>query len=249
MICPGLGAAPALADSAGTAGGGGCPVPGGRAGGGGAVGSVDGAGVPPGTVGCAATWVGGAGVPAGAGGAGSVAGAGGVCAAAGAASRRTRTGLAIFQCFITASLLIDAACQEPTVDDEHFAVHEAGALRCQEHRGPGELVEPAEPPHRSAQQKLLAARGAVEKRTVERSAEYPGHDRVDAHAPRAPLDGELASERGDAGLARRIGRDLEQADERAERRDVDDPAVAALEHRAADDLAGAQRAGEVGVED
>ena len=45
-----------------------------------------------------------------------------------------------------------------------------------------------------------------------------------------------------------MSRDLLQAHERVQRSDVDDPTITALQHVLAEDLAGAQRAGEVRVE-
>ena len=64
-----------------------------------------------------------------------------------------------------------------------------------------------------------------------------------------PLDRELLGQRRHRRLARAVRRDLEERHERAERGDVHDAAVAALDHVAAEHLRRAQRAGEVRLED
>ena len=97
---------------------------------------------------------------------------------------------------------------------------------------------PAEALHRRPHQELLAAR-RIEQRGVEIGAEHARRDRIHGHVVRRPLDGQRARQPGDAGLARHVGRDLEQADERRQRRDVDDAArslrstIVAAEHLAA----------------
>src|SRR4051794_23359187 len=84
--------------------------------------------------------------------------------------------------------LVDAARGEPTIDHQQIAVDEAGRLRRQEDRGARDLFRQAEALHRGAPEQLLAARRAVEKRSVQIGAEHPGRDGVDAHAAAAPFD-------------------------------------------------------------
>ena len=147
------------------------------------------------------------------------------------------------------SLLIHAAGEEAAVDDEYLAVDEAGGVRSEEHRGSGELFDAAEAREGGAELELTAAFGAIEEVLVQRRVEDPRRDGVDQHASGSPLDGERPGQRRHATLAGGVRGDLVQADERGERGDVDDAAVPALEHVGAEDLAGAKRAGQVGVED
>ena len=112
-----------------------------------------------------------------------------------------------------------------------------------------QLLDLAEALERRAHAQLLAALGPVEELGVERGAEDAGGDRVDDHALRPPLDGERAGEAGDARLARRVGRHLEEGDEGVEGGHVHDAPVAPLDHGPAEDLAGAQGAGEVRLQD
>ena len=65
------------------------------------------------------------------------------------------------------------------------------------------------------------------------------------------FDHSTASDRvseADAGFAGCVGGHFAECDKAVQRGDVDDAAVAALEHVLAEDLAGAQSSGEVGVE-
>ena len=84
---------------------------------------------------------------------------------------------------------------------------------------------------------------------VQVGAEDAGSDGVDGDAFPGPLNGKRAGEGGDAGLTRRVGGHFAESNETVERCDVDDATVAAIEHVLAEDLAGAQRAGEIGIED
>jgi hypothetical protein len=147
------------------------------------------------------------------------------------------------------ALLVDAASQETAVDDEHFAVDEAGSVGRQEHGGADELLHPSEPFHRRAHEELAASRRLVEQRLVQCRSKYAGRNRVDAHAFGPPLDGERFRERSGRRFAGRVGGDFEEGNERRERRDIDDSTVMAFEHRAPEDLAATQRARQVGVED
>ena len=70
------------------------------------------------------------------------------------------------------------------------------------------------------------------------------------HTPRGPHSRarDLVSD-ATRGLARRIGRDFEKCDEARDRGDVNDSAVATLQHVPPEDLCRAQRAGQIGFED
>ena len=150
---------------------------------------------------------------------------------------------------LSSTIWKNAAGEEAPVDRQHLAAHEAGRLRGEEHRRPGQLLDPAPPLHRGAEEQLAAPVGAVQELLVQLGAEDAGGDGVHAHAVGGPFHGQGAGQAGHARLAGRVGRDLVQAHEGGERADVDDPPVAPLDHGAAEDLAGAEGAGEVGLQD
>src|SRR6266404_2324924 len=113
----------------------------------------------------------------------------------------------------------------------------------------GEFVELSKPSHRRAREKFLAAFGAVEQTGVQFRSEYAGCNGIDANAFSGPFDGERFGERSDGSFAGAVGGDFIESDERGQRRDINDAAVAAFDHVAADDAASAQRAGEICFED
>src|SRR5208282_1759171 len=96
---------------------------------------------------------------------------------------------------------------------------------------------------------FLTARGVVEQVGVEGGAEESGGDGVDENPLAGPFDGEGSSKRDHSCLAGGVGGHLAERDEGVERGDVDDASVLALEHVFAEDLAGAEGSGEIGVED
>ena len=79
-------------------------------------------------------------------------------------------------------------------------------------------------------QELLPAR-RVEQRRVEVGAEHARRDRIHGDVVRRPFDRQRARQPGDRRLARDVGRDFEQPDERRQRGDGDDPAGALRDHR------------------
>ena len=152
-------------------------------------------------------------------------------------------------CLLLFRLLVDAAGKKTAIDDER--------LSCGEGRGFGgeidgcayELFGFAEAAHGRSEAKLLSAGCAVEQLCVEVGAEHAWGDGVDEDAVPGPLDGERARERDEGGFAGGVGCDLVQCHEGVERGDVDDAAIAAIEHVFAEDLAGAQGPGEISIED
>ena len=78
----------------------------------------------------------------------------------------------------------------------------------------------------------------------------PGHDGVDADPMGRQLAGEIAGQDVDPRLRDRIGEDARQRDLRGGGREVDDrPALATVDHRPTEDLAGDQGRRQVRVED
>src|SRR5256885_2288907 len=113
----------------------------------------------------------------------------------------------------------------------------------------GEFVQFSKTSHRRAREKFLAAFGAVEQAGVQLRSKDAGRNGVDANAFSGPFDGQRFGERSDGGFAGAIGGDFIESDERSQRRNINDAAVAAFDHVAADDTASAQGAGEICFED
>src|SRR6266702_3673722 len=108
--------------------------------------------------------------------------------------------------------------------------HETGGLGCEENCGAGKLIWLTEPPHRGAHEQFTSAIRAVEESFIQRRAEYAWQDRVDANAVGCPLHSQGFGEGGDTRLARPIGRDFLECDERGERSNVDDATITFLDH-------------------
>src|SRR2546430_10882578 len=145
--------------------------------------------------------------------------------------------------------LIHPARQEPAIHRQQLSGHESRRLRGEEHRRADEILDVPEPAHRRSHEQLVSARCTIEQPRIERRSEDARQNRVDAHARARPLDRQRLRERRDRCLARRVRRDFVQGHNRRQRSDVDDPAVAALHHVTTEDPAGAERPGEVRVED
>src|SRR5437899_7395554 len=107
---------------------------------------------------------------------------------------------------------------------------ETGGLRCEEDRSPGELLRLAKTAHRRPHQQLPPAISAVEKSFIQRGAKYARQDRIHTYAVWSPLHSQRLGECGDAGFARSIRRHFVERNERCERSNVDDPAIALLDH-------------------
>src|ERR1017187_5659506 len=145
--------------------------------------------------------------------------------------------------------LVDAGGQEAAIDGDALAGDEAGAIGGQQDGGADQLIGAAETGHGGAQLELAAAFGAIEERGVDVGAEDAAGDGVDVDAIAGPLDGEAAGEREDGGFRRGVGGDLDQGDERVERRYINNAAAAMSGERRVEGLAGAEHAGEVDVEE
>src|SRR5882672_849824 len=147
------------------------------------------------------------------------------------------------------SLSVHTTGQKATIHDDHFPGYEARRIGSQENHRARELLQLPEAVHRSAHQELATAIGAVEKRPVDVGAKNPRGKRIHAHTLCRPLDRQRLRERDHGRLARGIRRHLVEGDERRQRTDVDDGSATPLEHGPPEDLASAQRAGEVRVQD
>src|SRR5579871_3136008 len=145
--------------------------------------------------------------------------------------------------------LIDTTGEEAAVYGKNVAGDEAGCVGREKHGGAGEFFELSEATHWRTNFEFLAAFRSVEKIGVEFGAKYSGSDGVDANAFAGPFDGERFGERCDGGLACGISGDFVESDKAGKRSDINDAAVAAFDHVAADDAAGAKRSGEVGFDD
>src|SRR5438045_220833 len=119
----------------------------------------------------------------------------------------------------------------------------AGGIRGEEDGCADEFFHFAETPHGSTKQELLAAVGAVEQSSIQIRSKHAGNKGVDADAGRGPLDGETFRKRSDGRLAGSVRSDLIETNERRDGSDIDDPAVALLDHVAAEDAAGAKSSG------
>jgi len=146
------------------------------------------------------------------------------------------------------NLLVYAAGQESAIDDEDMAGDKAGGIGGEKDRGSGEFLNFAEALHGSADEELLAAAGGIEKVGVQVGAENSGSNGIDADAVLGPFDRERFGEGSEPRLAGGVGGDFVQSNEGRKRSDVDDAAVAALNHVAAHHAAGAKDAVQIGFQ-
>ncbi len=129
-----------------------------------------------------------------------------------------------------------------------LARNEIRRLARQEQRRPDEIVDFGEAPELDAADDTF---GAVRPRR-HRAAGEIGHgrgrrQRIDAHAVAPPFGGEGVGHMGNAGLGGAVGHFAGVAGRSPGRAEVDNLAVAALDHRPANLLTGKERALEVGV--
>src|SRR5215468_8303598 len=126
---------------------------------------------------------------------------------------------------------------------------EAGGIGGEKDRGTNELVKLAEALHWCAHKDLPRASTAIKQTNIEVGAKDPGRNRVHADTEPRPFDSERFGQRRNCCLAGRVCRHLMEGDKRRERGNINDASVTALDHMAAEDLAGAQRPVEVGFDD
>src|SRR5216684_9243651 len=102
------------------------------------------------------------------------------------------------------------------------------------------LFDLAKPSHRCAQQEFPAPLGPVEQSCIQVRAKYTRSDGIDAYAGCRPFDRKRFREGSDGRFAGAVGGDLKERYKGGKRGDVDDAAVAILDHVPAEYAAGAQ---------
>ncbi len=119
---------------------------------------------------------------------------------------------------------------------------EARGIRGEEYRGASKLIELPESLHRSSDKEFPPPLGSVEQGSVHVGPQNTRHKRVEAYTELRPLDSERLGERSDGSFAGAIGGDLIKPDKRRKRTNINDAAVAALDHVPSKYATGAQRA-------
>ena len=87
------------------------------------------------------------------------------------------------------SLLIDSTGQEPAIHGKNVTGDEAGAFRSQENGGAHKFMQLPEPLHGRAQEKFLAAFGAIKQLGVKFSAKHSRSNRIHAYTMAGPFNG------------------------------------------------------------
>src|SRR6266704_2611586 len=126
---------------------------------------------------------------------------------------------------------------------------ETGGIGCEKDRSANEFLDLAEATHWSAKQEFFATLGAIEQRRVQIGAKDAGSKRVDANTRGGPFNGKRLGEGSHGGFTGAVSGYLKKTHERRERGDVNDTAVAALDHVAAEDAACAQSSRQIRFED
>src|ERR1051325_9423445 len=126
---------------------------------------------------------------------------------------------------------------------------EAGGIGCEKDRGANEFLDLAEAAHGSAKQEFLPTLGAIEQSCVQVRAKHARSQRVDANAGGGPFNGEGFGEGRYGSLTGAVSSNLKKTDKGRERGDVNDAAVALLDHVSAKDAARAQSSRQVGFKD
>src|SRR6516164_4846963 len=146
-----------------------------------------------------------------------------------------------------AQLLIDATCKETSIDNNDLTRHKARSIRGQEDRGSRQFLDFPEAFHWRSHQELLAASCAIQELFIQRCAKYAGCNGIHTDTSLRPFHSERFRQRSQRGLTGGIRCHFIQRDKGPQRSDVDDSAVAALQHRWGKDLARPQNAGEIGI--
>src|SRR5215475_12233114 len=146
-------------------------------------------------------------------------------------------------------LTIDTAGEEAAVDGEYVSGDEARCVRGEKNGGADEFVKLSKAAHGRAREKFPAALGAVEEGGIQIGAKNSGGDGIDANTFAGPLDGKGFGERCDGGLAGGVGGDFVKRDEAGKGSNINDAAVATLDHVTANDAASAERTGQICFED
>ena len=108
----------------------------------------------------------------------------------------------------------------------------AARLRCEKDDGPVEIVRLPRALHRDALGEVINPRGVLVERLVLRCLEPARREAVDCDSVFTPVVGQAHSELADAAAACSVGRETRVARDAGDRADVNDPAVATLDHAA-----------------
>src|SRR5712664_852052 len=127
--------------------------------------------------------------------------------------------------------------------------YETCGIGGEKHRCACQLFDLAEPAHRRAQQEFPASLGPIEQSCIQVRAKYTWSNGIDANAGCRPFDGKRFREGSDGRLAGAVGGNLEERHKGGKRSDVDDAAVAILDHVPAEYAAGAQSSVQVRFHD
>src|ERR1035437_5054825 len=119
-------------------------------------------------------------------------------------------------------LLVDAAGQKASIDNQSLPGNEGSAIGGEEDCGSDQFFGLAEAAHGRPHQQFLAARRAVEQICIQGGAEDPGSDGVHGYALLRPLHGKRTRQRNNSGLAGRVSGHLTEGNEAVQRGDVDD---------------------------
>src|SRR5882724_5807000 len=127
--------------------------------------------------------------------------------------------------------------------------YETRGIGGEKDRGACQLFDFAKPAHRRAQQEFPAALGSIKQSCIQVRAKYTWSNGIDANAGCRPFDGKRFREGSDGRLAGAVGGNLEERHKGGKRSDVDDAAVAILDHVPAEYAAGAQSSVQVRFHD
>src|SRR6202171_1116477 len=130
-----------------------------------------------------------------------------------------------------------------------MAGHEACGIGCEKHRGARQLLELAEPLHWGTKQKFPTALRSVEQSGIQVRAQYARNERVNTNSRPGPFDRQRFRERSNARFAGAIRGNFMEPNKRRKRADIDDAAVALLDHVPAEHAASPQSSLQICFED
>src|SRR6266850_2698133 len=127
--------------------------------------------------------------------------------------------------------------------------YETRGIGGEKHRRARQFLDLPESAHRCAQQEFPATLGPIQQSCIQVCAKYPRRDGIDANPGCRPFDGKRFREGSDGRLAGAVGGNLKERHKGSKRGDVDDAAVALLNHVPAEYAAGAQSSVEIRFHD
>src|SRR5712664_2575404 len=127
--------------------------------------------------------------------------------------------------------------------------YETRGIGSEKHRCACQLFDLAEPAHRCAQQEFPATLGPIEQSGIQIRAKYPRRDGIDANPRCRPFDRKRFREGSDGRLAGAVRGNLKERHKGGKRGDVNNTAVALLDHVPAEYAAGPQSSVQVRFHD